>query len=164
MVVLKLPFDGIWPSLCRFKVTNIMFFLDKAAHIPQTSISYLLCLQRHHHRKNGKGWLGVWVGMVGWSRPAGRSRPAGAAFLVEKHDPRAFLVEQHGSARFSGRKTWIRALFRSKSMDPHDFQVEKHGSARFSGGKTWIRTNAGRKNMDPRAFREDKLCIATSIK
>ena len=47
-------------------------------------------------------------------------------------DPRAFRVEKHGSARFSGRKTWIRALFGSKNMDPRVFRIEKHGSARFS--------------------------------
>ena len=32
MVVLKPPFDGIWPSLCRFKVTKIMFLGDKTTH------------------------------------------------------------------------------------------------------------------------------------
>ena len=42
---------------------------------------------------------------------------------------------KHGSARFSGRKTWIRALFGSKNMDPRTFRVEKHGSAHFSGRK-----------------------------
>ena len=52
---------------------------------------------------------------------------------------RVFRVEKHGSARFSDRKTWIRAFFGSKNMDPRVFRVVKHGSARFSGRKTWIR-------------------------
>ena len=42
------------------------------------------------------------------------------------------------SARFSGRKPWIRALFGSKKMVPRTFRIEKHGSARFLGRKTWI--------------------------
>ena len=55
--LLRLPFDGISPGLCRFKVTKFMFVSDKTAHIPQTSICYLLCLQRHHHRKDGERYL-----------------------------------------------------------------------------------------------------------
>ena len=50
-------YDGIWPSLCRFKVPKFMFFCDKNVHIPQTSVYYLLCLVRHHHRTNGKHHL-----------------------------------------------------------------------------------------------------------
>ena len=57
-------------------------------------------------------------------------------FCSKNMDPRGFPVEKHGSARFSGGKTWIRAFFWWKNMDPRVFRVEKHGSARSSGGKT----------------------------
>ena len=33
-------YDGIWPSLCRFKVPKFMFFCDKNVHIPQTSYGW----------------------------------------------------------------------------------------------------------------------------
>ena len=68
----------------------------------------------------------------------------------------ASLFENHGSARFSGRKTWIRAFFGSKNMDPRVFLVEKNGSARFSDRKKWIRAFFWSKNMDPRVFLFEK--------
>ena len=77
-------------------------------------------------------------------------------FRVEKMDPHAFRIEKHGSAPFSGRKTWIRSFFGSKNMDPLAFRVEKHGSAHFSDRKTWIRALFGSKNIDPRTFLLEK--------
>ena len=68
----------------------------------------------------------------------------------------AFLSEKHGSARFSGRKTWMCAFFYLKNMDLHVFRVGKHGSARFSVRKTWIRAFFGSKNMDLRVFLIEK--------
>ena len=60
-------YDRIWPTLCRFKVPNFMFFFvifllfcfffKLFMFFPQTPIPYLLCLVRHHQGTNGKHHL-----------------------------------------------------------------------------------------------------------
>ena len=70
-------------------------------------------------------------------------------------DPRAFRIEKHGSARFSGRKTWIRALFGSKNIDPRDFRVEKHGSA---GSIRWALCHVFDLGLPPNAPKRLAQC------
>ena len=56
-------YDRIWPTLCRFKVPNFMFFLfifsffQIFMFFPQPPIPYLLCLVRHHQGTDGKHHL-----------------------------------------------------------------------------------------------------------
>ena len=65
-------------------------------------------------------------------------------FWSKNMDLHVLGVEKHGSARFSGRKTWIHAFSGSKNMDPRVFRVEQFESARFRGCSGVIPVGFGR--------------------